>query len=123
MNITRQVLISTRTLLSDKSKWTQNHFARDKNDIPIPSWWGNLKKGDKFCVLGATMRCGQDQRQTGVGKNESQAILVLDRVATKYFHGQKPAQVNDHLGYEETMRLLDLAITEATDERYSGDSY
>lgn len=43
-----------KELLSDESKWTQNAYARDKNNKPVLP---NNVNAVKWCLLGAVDKC------------------------------------------------------------------
>ncbi len=51
-------------LLSDRSKWTQDAFARDAKGYPVAA---TGPSATCFCLLGALRKCGHDINDLGGG--------------------------------------------------------
>jgi hypothetical protein len=97
-----QVLRQARELISDPKHWTQKACARDVNGEHIDIFSPDAVC---FCVGGAIERVSK----TGC----REAYLLLDQVAEK-LTDEKSAypylDVNDKLGHEATLVMLDGAI-------------
>lgn len=95
-------LLKLREFLTP-DRWTQGAFARDKRGKPVGS---RSAAATCWCVAGAGERVGVLDR----------ARAFLNAAASEIHGGPWfPAWVNDRLGYDATMRMVDRAIELAHD--------
>jgi len=102
-----QVLVAARTLLSNRDRWTQGAFAKtEKGRVIGPT----EAKAVCFCAMGACRHIG------GETQIAYRAQDALDRAAqAKFSDAYGPlciVEVNDELGYEQTLQCFDAAIEE-----------
>lgn len=103
-----QILVAARTLLSNRSRWTQGAFAKTEKGRVIGPTEANAAC---FCAMGACRHIGGDTQVA------HQAEDALDRAAFAKFGDTDQnvvciVGVNDELGYEQTLQCFDAAIEE-----------
>ena len=91
----REVLCKARKLLSDKKRWC------------VGSWHTTSRNGlDQYCALGALNKIGGDTPERNAARTTLQA-------SAKELYGSQVIVVNDHRGYEATLKMFDHAIEKA----------
>lgn len=106
-----ELLCATRKLLSNKSRWAQWQFAKDK--------WGHAaetlsSEAKRWCLIGALMKC-QDERNIP-DDDYRYAVLLLSRQAFDRLGTFSLTIFNDNSKYEDVIELLDHAIGECKNE-------
>lgn len=98
-----EILESVRQLFSDPTCWHKGEWARDINGEPCSFSDPNAVS---WCIQGAVMR----EQQKGDKSIDFLAITdALYRVACETY-GIGALEVNDTLGYDAVLNLLDKAI-------------
>jgi hypothetical protein len=106
-----EILIETRNLLSDRSKWCQCYAAKDKA--------GNLvaptdPEAIAWCALGAIRKCGAINSDLIIHLanefNPLNLAIILLQEAGKSLYDMGIMSTNDIKGYEATMEMFDEAI-------------
>ena len=95
----KQNLLTLRDLLSDKSKWTQEVCARDKNDEEVSP---GSEEACKWCLVGALMRIDLHTE-----KEHDEICIYLNKKIGGI------GTFNDTHSHEEVMQKLDELITGA----------
>jgi beta-galactosidase/beta-glucuronidase len=95
-NTTLTTLVAARKLLSDRSKWTQNVFARNNEGREVD--WRH-PSACCWCVMGALKKVAPRDKY----------ISAL-RALCDATNGASVANTNDTKGYIAAMDLLDKAI-------------
>lgn len=111
MKTSKQILIETRNLLSDPSKWTRRTLARDKNLKNVSPYSDHATC---FCMYGALQRVsfigGLVRTDTGLAYDEARSHLGNVVAATTPY--PKIDYFNDHPNttHEDVLKILDKAI-------------
>lgn len=118
---TKEVLVQARALLSDPTRFTQEEFARDAAGDPV---WYDHDEAVCYCVLGARGKVLDDaangdrdldflERLQAVDKALEQEATVMLRergIPLTSCHSSYSVHVNDTLGYDSVIELLDRTI-------------
>ena len=98
-----RILKETRDWLSDPEHWCQHTIclprAEDTEVVGNKRFRELLKNAKQTCLLGALEKFG--------GKL---VVSVMISRAANDLYGLQPVKVNDQLGYEAVLKVLDLAI-------------
>lgn len=107
------VLKSTRDLLSDKSRWTQKAWVRDADGTAFV----DIKSDQavSFCLVGAIHRCAADEHEAAFAQRE------LSRSHNPTVIADTLVNLNDNVGYEGVMDVLDRTIERLEHDRPRGD--
>lgn len=94
-----EIIKQMKFILSDKRNWTQGACARDAHGEPVLTISSYCCS---FCLVGVWIKCSQEEpfatNYNAFQKIEQSARALFDL---------SPAQVNDQLGYEAVMKVLD----------------
>lgn len=103
-------LKGVRNLVKNKEHWTQGTYARGSDGHPVDFSEIQSDEVTKVCVKGACMRllCYEN----GMQGMQDKVVRNLDKVASANLGGGL-IYVNDDLGHEAVLRMLDMAIAEA----------
>lgn len=93
-----EVLIQTRALIEDQSRWTQKTRARDRWGQAVPAC---DQAAVKWCALGAMAR---------ITENDFNLHLEAYNRVRPFLGGHSLWYVNDYAGHEELLARLDRAI-------------
>lgn len=117
-NIALSVLEGTRELLSNKNRWTAYCSAKDAEGMSVSP---NDPKACCWCLMGALIKVSHDtgapQQIIACRTSEFTACDYLHQSiqdvasAHKWPKRAVPSDVNDILGYEAVMRLIEIAIS------------
>lgn len=94
--------MTIKELLSDRNKWTQGHAAKDKNGQACVG--AADPRAVCWCVLGATQLC-----YPGAGREYKEAYDKLIKASLELFGTALMTHVNDILGYEAVMKVVEAA--------------
>lgn len=108
MSETSQALKDARELISDPINWTQEAFARDVRDIPVPTWG---EHACSWCAIGALRKvCGNEISYINLLLNEDSPLFLLHRESHARFGVRFIQTVNDRLGHEAVLEVFDAVI-------------
>ncbi len=86
---TAKILIAAREIIADQNHWTQGAYEHHTEDGVV-----------QFCIYGALHSVADSYHESSDAVEESAEVLY-----------DKPAvEVNDNMGYEAIMRVVDHAI-------------
>lgn len=74
--------MKVKELLSDKSKWTKNTYAKDKSNQPVPP---RSRNAVCWCLIGAILKCY---------RNETKRSEITLKISNKT--GKLLSAFNDH---------------------------
>ncbi len=101
---TVETLKAVKALIEDPKRWTQGEYARNAKGRKVSP---TGKAGTCFCVAGALRRVTRKSYE-----QSAKEWLIVWRASERLFK-RGPYQVNDDLGHEAVMQVLDAAIAEA----------
>ncbi len=105
-----EVLRAARERISDPERWHQYGLSVGPQDQPVHP---NSPAACRWCVLGSIYaECGVCGWENGLHEEVEE---YLDRVAHRDF-ARAPSEINDHIGHDATLRLLDTTIEVAEAE-------
>ena len=106
-------LVAIKELISDPARWTQCHNARDSQDRNVAV---TSLHAVKFCVRGAAMKVTDGvgfpgERENLKGRRYFAVSNALEDAAQElYGTNGVGIEVNDRMGHEAVMNILDHAI-------------
>lgn len=117
-NVRLEILRRAREIIGVKENWTTKYLRKMENGAP------------RYCVLGAIEQAAYDVgyidptkvgRKFADGNENTGGYLLGKELSLNEFarerHGSAPWQVNDRLGYETTLKMLDDYIVEIEEGR------
>jgi hypothetical protein len=102
-----RVLRAARELIADPERWTQGEYARDADGKPVDD---GDERAVRWCATGAIWRTAPS------GSVACRTIQLAAEVARRA-HDMGLMQVNDRLGHQAVLRVLDQAIAAAEAEK------
>jgi hypothetical protein len=99
-----ETLQQTRDLLADKSRWTIGSFARDESNTTVMA---THERACKWCLEGALQKVTDFNELLPEANDRLKRLIPLDE------HGRPTHHIpslNDQVGHEAVLRLLDEAI-------------
>lgn len=105
-------LAALRTLLGDKSRWTQGTNARDPEGTQV-NW--DHPDACKFCLNGGLLKVSGHKRGDDYAAHFTLSELMLDRCALSLF-STGYVTVNDGRDHDSVVKVMDCAIKHAQDE-------
>lgn len=92
INVPLRILQLTKAKIKDKENWAQREFGDDK----------------RKCLMAAYVAACREVTATGIGQEEKSHEALYRNCPT----GLTPISVNDLLGHEATLALLDRAMAD-----------
>ena len=103
----KQNLEAIKAVIADPANWTQCAFATNKDGDLVA-----ISEGTCFCILGAAAKVMEvpDEEAYIRGLVNRLAASKALRKAAWTLHNRSPESVNDNLGHQAVMDLLEYAI-------------
>lgn len=99
------ILIGGQELISEESRWTQTHYARNSGGDPVPP---ADKSAVCYCSIGAIAKMCNDGNVGRVYDDHSTANRAREYLAQAM--GDYVTSVNDTRDHEDIMKYWDTAI-------------
>jgi len=105
----RDLLTKARTVIADPAHWTTGTYARDADGVATQA---DSPYAKCFCTYGAVQRAAVELRARPASVNEAYQALQ-DQAHTGSWSYHTVATINDQLGHEAALKLLDHSIEAA----------
>jgi hypothetical protein len=107
--IQKEILIKARAKIENPDNWLTGLTAMDSSGNSV---FASDPKACKWCLGGAVESLIPERDPSGVLYSGRQYLAALDRLALKHHNKSTFVLVNDDIGHEAALKLLDLLIEE-----------